>query len=280
MSKSVLFSIYQTLKKCFQILENNQKIWNSVLAECKPLMVSLGNLEEQLRAFQKVQIANTPLHTFPDLHQRLHFKLIQAVDIVLGKLTDKMCSLQSVRDAISNQVSGAFQLYEQNIGSLDLATCTHRSAVAPSIADMLEWLQDAERYYRQQYPFLCHCINVPVLGVRNTFSLCVIYCGHASRLHTAEEGLELKRINSVCGITHFEIYHLEKVLLLICVRKIVFLIYMYRFLRRKNLLLTLRADDLSLLQTAPKRWESLETPSGEESISDTLFKVSFFIESQ
>ncbi|XP_029519495.1 AFG2-interacting ribosome maturation factor isoform X1 [Oncorhynchus nerka] len=189
MSKSVLFSIYQTFKKCFQILENNQKVWNSVLAECKPLMVSLGNLEEQLRAFQKVQIANTPLHTFPDLHQRLHFKLIQAVDIVLGKLTDKMCSLQSVRDAISNQVSGAFQLYEQNIGSLDLATCTQRSAVAPSIADMLEWLQDAERYYRQQ------------------------------------------------------------------------------FLRRKNLLLTLRADDLSLLQTAPKRWESLETPSGEESIS-------------
>lgn len=78
----------------------------------------------------------------------------------------------------------------------------------------------------------------------------------------------LKRINSLCGIIHFEIYHLEKVvLLLICVRKIVFLIYMSRFLRRKNLLLTLRADDLSLLETAPKRWESLETPSGEESIS-------------
>lgn len=44
-----------------------KKVWNSVLAECKPLMVSLGNIEEQLRAFQKIQIANTSLHTFPDL---------------------------------------------------------------------------------------------------------------------------------------------------------------------------------------------------------------------
>ncbi|XP_045082507.1 uncharacterized protein C1orf109-like, partial [Coregonus clupeaformis] len=239
-----------------KVTENNQKVWNSVLAECKPLMVSLGNLEEQLRAFQKIQNANTALHNFPDLHQHLHFKLLQAADIVLGApLISYRCSLQSVRDAISNQVSGAFQLYEQNIDTGDLfsynysvcpawffsgpvytniiftiqvfaliktlvylkrrvftsfvpytrfeltqldntlATCTQRFAVAPSIADMLEWLQDAERYYPQQYPF---CVTVS---------------------------------------------------------------------EKKECADTLRADDLSLLETAPKRWESLKTMSEEESIS-------------
>ncbi|KAL0962458.1 hypothetical protein UPYG_G00340240 [Umbra pygmaea] len=151
MSKSTLLSLEQVLKTCFQSLETNQKVWNSVLLECTPLMGSLGNLGEQLRAFQKVKIANSPLHTFPDLHERLHFKLVQAVDIVLGKLTDKMCSLQQVRDAISNQVSRAFQLYEQNVDTLDLTTVTQRSAITPSIADMLEWLQDSEHYYRQQF---------------------------------------------------------------------------------------------------------------------------------
>lgn len=195
-------SLQQVLKRCFQSLQNNQKVWNSVLAECTPLMVSLGNLAEQLEALQHVQTANTLLQTFPDLKERLHYKLIQAVDVVLGKLTEKMSSLQSVRDAVSNQVSGAFQLYEQNSDSLDLAICTERSATSPSIADMLEWLQDAERYYRKQ------------------------------------------------------------------------------FLRRKTLLHTLRPDDLSLLETAAKRWESLDSPSGEDSISDTLFKVSFFIDTQ
>nr|ACO14551.1 C1orf109 homolog [Esox lucius] len=202
MSKSSLFSLNQVLKKCFQNLENNQKVWNSALGECTSLVGSLGNLVDQLRALEKVKIVNTPLHTFPDLQERLNFKLLQALDIVLVKLADKLCSLQQVRDAVSNQVSGAFQLYEHNIDTLDLATCTQRSAIAPSIADMLEWLKDAERYYRQQ------------------------------------------------------------------------------FLRRKNVLQALRPEDLYLLEAVPKRWESLESPSGEERLSETLFTVSFFMESQ
>nr|XP_033492198.1 uncharacterized protein C1orf109 homolog [Epinephelus lanceolatus] len=197
-----LLSLHQALRKSFQSLENNQKVWTSVLAECSPLMVSLGNLAEQSRALSNVQISNTPLRDFPDLEERLRFKLSQATDTVLGKLNEKMCSLQSVRDSISNQVSGVFQLYEQNADSLDLLTVTERSATIPSVSDMLEWLQDAERHYRQQ------------------------------------------------------------------------------FLRRKTLLQTLRPDHLSLLESAPKRWKSLESPSTEDHITDILCKVSFFIECQ
>ncbi|XP_054462394.1 ribosome biogenesis protein C1orf109 homolog [Anoplopoma fimbria] len=202
MSKPGLIPLHQALRKSFQSLENNQKVWISVLADCSPLMVSLGNLAEQSRALSNVQISNTPLRDFPDLEERLRFKLSQATDTVLGKLNEKMSSLQSVRDSVSNQVSAVFQLYEQNADSLDLVTVTERSATAPSVSDMLEWLQNAERHYRQQY------------------------------------------------------------------------------LRRKSLLLTLRADDLSLLESAPKRWKSLECPSAEEQITDTLCKVSFFTESQ
>ncbi|KAK2830609.1 hypothetical protein Q5P01_018540 [Channa striata] len=164
-------------------------------------MASLANLAEQSRALSNVQLSNTPLRVFPDLEERLRFKLLQATDTVLGKLNEKMSSLQSVRDAISNQVFSVFQLYEQNTDSLDLLTVTERSATAPSIADMLEWLQDAERHYRQQ------------------------------------------------------------------------------FLRRKALLQTLTADSLSLLESAPKRWESLASSSAEDNITDILYKVSFFMES-
>lgn len=63
-------------------------------------------------------------------------------------------SLQSVRDSISNQVTAVFQLYEENTDSLDLLTVTERSVTSPSVSDMLEWLQDAERHYREQYPFM------------------------------------------------------------------------------------------------------------------------------
>ncbi|XP_040909346.1 uncharacterized protein C1orf109 homolog [Toxotes jaculatrix] len=202
MSTPALSSLHQALRKSFKSLESNQKVWKSVLTECSPLMVSLGNLTEQSRALSNVQISNTPLRDFPDLEDRLRYKLLLAMDTVLGKLNEKMSSLQSVRDAVSNQVSAVLQLYEQNTDSLDVLTVTERSATTPSIADMLEWLQDAERHYRQQ------------------------------------------------------------------------------FLRRKTLLQMLRSDNLSLLESAPKRWKALESPNAEDCITDTLCKVSFFVESQ
>lgn len=46
-----------------------------------------------------------------------------------------------------------------------MRTVTERSTITPSISDMLDWLQDAERHYQQQYPFaplvrLCVCPDV------------------------------------------------------------------------------------------------------------------------
>jgi len=61
-------------------------------------------------------------------------------------------ALQRVRDAVGQQVSAVFQLYERNTQTLDVAACVSRSAAFPSISDMLEWLQDSERHFRMQYP--------------------------------------------------------------------------------------------------------------------------------
>ena len=50
-----------------------------------------------------------------------------------------------------------------------------------------------------------------------------------------------------------------------------FLIRVFRFLKRKTLLHSLMPDDLSLLESTPERWDSLETPSGEEYITGKLY---------
>ncbi|XP_028317225.1 AFG2-interacting ribosome maturation factor [Gouania willdenowi] len=202
MSKLALSSLHQALQRSFASVDSSQKLWLGVLADCSPLMVSLGNLAEQAIALNNVQLSNTPLRDFPDLEDRLRFKLLQAIDTVLNRIHEKMSSLQSIRDTVTNQVSAVLRLYQQNAEDLDLHTVTQRSAVTPSVADMLEWLQDAERHYRQQ------------------------------------------------------------------------------FLKRKTLLHMLKADDLSLLEAAPKTWKSLESPSANEQITDTLCKVSFFMESR
>lgn len=90
MAQTVISSCHQHLKKCFQTLDMTNKAWDLVLAECRPLVSSLGNLGEQLRALDNVRLDVTPLHRFPDFKERLRFKLLLAVDVVLGKLTDKV----------------------------------------------------------------------------------------------------------------------------------------------------------------------------------------------
>lgn len=90
MSSTGIICLHQELKKNFQNLENNRKVWRAALADCAPLMVSLGNLAQQLGALSRVQLSKTPLSVFPDLEARLRFKLLHSADIVLGKINEKM----------------------------------------------------------------------------------------------------------------------------------------------------------------------------------------------
>lgn len=85
-----MLTLHLALRNGFQCVDKNQQVWRSVLSECSPLMASLGNLAEQFRALSNVQLSSTPLKVFPDLEERLRFKLLHATDTVLGKLNDKM----------------------------------------------------------------------------------------------------------------------------------------------------------------------------------------------
>ncbi|XP_072304383.1 AFG2-interacting ribosome maturation factor-like [Eucyclogobius newberryi] len=149
MSQMGLAPLHQALRKAFQCVENSQKTWREVLRECDPLMVSLGNLAEQFVALSKVDLSKTPLKMFPDLEDKLRFKLHHAADTVMVKLHEKLSSLQSLRDAVSSQVASVFQIHHH--AALDLAALTERSPAAPSVADMMQWLQDADRHFRREF---------------------------------------------------------------------------------------------------------------------------------
>ncbi|KAK7899245.1 hypothetical protein WMY93_020098 [Mugilogobius chulae] len=48
--------------------------------------------------------------------------------------------------------------------------------------------------------------------------------------------------------------------------------YRQQFMKRKTLLLTLRPDDFSQMESAPERWKSLNSPKTEDRITETLSK--------
>lgn len=80
--------MHQALRRGFQKLESNQREWTLLLGACSPLVVSVGGLAQQLRALSQVQLPDTPLRAFPDLGERLRFKLLHALDTVLVQLQE------------------------------------------------------------------------------------------------------------------------------------------------------------------------------------------------
>nr|XP_026249160.1 uncharacterized protein C1orf109 homolog [Urocitellus parryii] len=124
-----LLAVQEALKKCFPVVEEQQGLWESTLRDCSPLLASLSNLAEQLQAAQSVRFQDVPA-----LRSLFH-----------------RATLLKVRDTVSSHVEQVFRIYEQHADVVGLDAVLQPSAESPSVADMLEWLQDIERHYRSSY---------------------------------------------------------------------------------------------------------------------------------
>lgn len=147
-----LLAVQEALRKCFPAVEEQQSLWQLTLKDCQPLLVSLSNLAEQLQAARNLRFEDVPaLRAFPDLKERLTRKQLSAGDTVLDKLGEKLAVLLKVRDTVSSQVEQVLQVYERHADSIGIDAVLQASHISPSVADMLEWLQDIERHYRNSY---------------------------------------------------------------------------------------------------------------------------------
>lgn len=147
-----LLAVQEALRKCFPVVEEQQGLWQSALRECPPLLASLSNLAEQLQAAQNLRFEDVPsLRAFPDLKERLRRKQLAAGDTILDKLGERLATLLKVRDVVSSHVEHVLQIYEQHADTIGLNAVLQASAASPSVAEMLEWLQDIERHYRNSY---------------------------------------------------------------------------------------------------------------------------------
>ncbi|XP_075051528.1 AFG2-interacting ribosome maturation factor isoform X2 [Mixophyes fleayi] len=111
---AALLSVQQSLRQCFDVIEQLQEEWKLAIMDCNSLINTLSNLAEQLQACQKVTFTKTPLSAFTDLQDRLRYKLEAAMDLTLEKLTDNMCILQKVKDSVSHKVGSVLYVYEMD----------------------------------------------------------------------------------------------------------------------------------------------------------------------
>ncbi|XP_029805221.1 uncharacterized protein C1orf109 homolog isoform X1 [Suricata suricatta] len=163
-----LLAVQEALKQCFPVVEEQQGLWQSALGDCQPLLLSLSNLAEQLQAAENLRFEDVPpLRAFPDLKERLRRKQLLAGDVVLDKLQERLTALLKVRDTVSSHVERVLQVYERHADTVGIDGVLQASVVSPSVADMLEWLQDIERHYRnsklpeEKVPPVLHPVGGP-----------------------------------------------------------------------------------------------------------------------
>ncbi|TRZ18015.1 hypothetical protein HGM15179_009103 [Zosterops borbonicus] len=116
------------------------------------LLGSLAALAAQMRAARRLQWEATPLGGFPELRARLWQKQRGAAEALLEQLSGRREELRAVRDAVGTAGTAVFRLYEeQSPAELRLEAVLRRGPRCPSLADVLEGLQDVERFYRHLY---------------------------------------------------------------------------------------------------------------------------------
>ncbi|OWF39635.1 uncharacterized protein C1orf109-like [Mizuhopecten yessoensis] len=141
------------LQKSFKIVQQCVTVWCVVLTESRPHLVTLNNLTEQFTSCystSNIQLAAITSQ-LPDVKDKLQQKLQEGVDAKLDVMQEKLSVLHGLCEKISKQCKYSTDLYTKNHVKLNLVMVTTATATRPSIADMLEWLQDTEQLFLQRY---------------------------------------------------------------------------------------------------------------------------------
>lgn len=99
-------------------------------------------------------------------------------------------ALQKVRDTVGSHVANVLLLSNKQVGDLSLESYFQRSAVSPSLADMLEWLLDAEGFYHRMYPWDVFCMYKILRSSIDGPIFELLYAAKDTCL--AEEGMQLR----------------------------------------------------------------------------------------
>eukprot|EP00075_Anas_platyrhynchos_P010547 XP_027299800.1 uncharacterized protein C1orf109 homolog [Anas platyrhynchos] len=139
------------LREWAAVAERQEAARREALASWEPLLVSLAGLAEQLRAARRLAWGSSPLGAFGELRERLWRKQRGAAEALLEQLGQRREELRALRDAVGTGAASVLRVYEEKAAELGLEETLRRGARRPSLADVLEGLQDVERYYRHLY---------------------------------------------------------------------------------------------------------------------------------
>lgn len=169
---SQLQRLQQQLQKSFTVIQQSVKSWQESLLKCKPELNSIENLGEQYISCKEAPEYMIPmLNTLPDVKDKLLYKITTEINVKVVNIQTEMKSLKHVCDRVTKQCDYSMDMYRKHAGTIPINDITERTATCPSIADLLEWIQDTERLFLQQYHIKEHLLDKLNLNDKSTLSL-------------------------------------------------------------------------------------------------------------
>ncbi|XP_013382683.1 uncharacterized protein C1orf109 [Lingula anatina] len=154
-------AICRQLQKTFKTIQEQSEQWKLTLETCQKDMTSLENLAEQYQCCAKVDLLQTPLaQSFPDIKEKLLYKLHDEMADMINRLQDILSAQNILKDKVSHQAEQCMDLYSKYAGQLTMKKMTECSPLWPSMATMLQWVQDFSRLYREDILCKQHTLEV------------------------------------------------------------------------------------------------------------------------
>ncbi|XP_011674392.2 uncharacterized protein C1orf109 homolog [Strongylocentrotus purpuratus] len=154
-SSKIFDLMHKQLRKSFKNIESIKNVWKNTCSTALSSLNSLQNVAEQYHCILRCVRSQSPdfmlVKRFPDIHERIQYKLIQEMELLIEKLQINIDELQAILSKVHQQYVNSMAVYKKNAEHLPLDKITEGTATWPSVADMLEWLQDVDALFN----FLC-----------------------------------------------------------------------------------------------------------------------------
>nr|CAB3226628.1 uncharacterized protein C1orf109-like [Phallusia mammillata] len=164
-------NVRKTVCKSLKTVKKHVDNWDTICAECEPVITSLLNLSTQLDCCQKVDLTNHPLGGFDDLKENLSTKLMLDVDTSVNSLLQKLKILSECRNRIRRVTDTCNSLLK----SVNTVKTTIGTATEPPHSDIVEWLNNLVFIATEQYAEKRDIItNLQMVEFNTEFDACTI----------------------------------------------------------------------------------------------------------
>ncbi|XP_038077294.1 uncharacterized protein C1orf109-like [Patiria miniata] len=146
-------TIHKQLRRSFKMVGQQVTVWQEASERSVSVVQSLVNHAEQLQCCRRAAKdgCSDVLQRFPDLKDRLEFKLLGSMEVILARLKSQLLTMEGVCKKHTQHSAYSLNAYHIHYREVGVAKGLVRSATWPSIADMLQWLADVDLLYRRLY---------------------------------------------------------------------------------------------------------------------------------